>query len=117
MFTASRILYGLGLRGLAPRWVSYCTKSGVPIAALGVCVCGPVDRRSGLTLTDYISVLLPLASLHGRQEWILQSLYVSSLTKGYQFGWFLTDLVKQLVHRYLDAWDLHRLVDYQPDLP
>ena len=40
MFTASRILYGLGVRGQAPRWVSYCNKSGVPVAALGVCVCG-----------------------------------------------------------------------------
>ena len=40
MFTASRILYGLGVRGLAPRWVAYCSKNGVPVAALGVCVCG-----------------------------------------------------------------------------
>jgi len=48
MFTASRILYGLGLRGQAPRWLSYCTKSGVPVAALGVCVCG--------SLIDVLSV-------------------------------------------------------------
>lgn len=40
MFTASRILYGLGVRRQAPRWVSYCTKNGVPVAALGVCVRG-----------------------------------------------------------------------------
>lgn len=58
MFTASRILYGLGLRGLAPRWVSYCTKSGVPVAALAVCVSGP-DRRVRMALMDNIQSCFP----------------------------------------------------------
>ncbi|KAL4266681.1 Amino Acid-Polyamine-Organocation Superfamily YAT [Pleurotus pulmonarius] len=34
LFCASRILYGLALRGQAPRFLSYCTKSGLPIAAI-----------------------------------------------------------------------------------
>lgn len=82
MFTASRILYGLGLRGLAPRWVSYCTKGGVPIAALGVSVCGSLIGASVTTiLTDYILVLFPLVGLHGREERVLQGLHVSIFTR------------------------------------
>lgn len=34
MFTASRILYGLALRGQAPRIFAYTTKKGLPIAAV-----------------------------------------------------------------------------------
>jgi amino acid transporter len=34
LFTASRILYGLALRGQAPRVFARCTKAGLPIAAV-----------------------------------------------------------------------------------
>ncbi|KAA1475488.1 hypothetical protein DENSPDRAFT_842273 [Dentipellis sp. KUC8613] len=34
LFCASRILYGLALRGQAPRIFTYCTKAGLPIAAV-----------------------------------------------------------------------------------
>ncbi|KAF9784365.1 general amino acid permease 1 [Thelephora terrestris] len=62
MFTASRILYGLGLRGLAPRWVSYCTKGGLPIAALAICSCFPwlafmaVKSGSAKVFTWFINI-------------------------------------------------------------
>jgi yeast amino acid transporter len=35
-FMGSRILYGAALRGQAPRALTYCTKDGTPIAAIGV---------------------------------------------------------------------------------
>ncbi|TFY64487.1 hypothetical protein EVJ58_g2599 [Rhodofomes roseus] len=34
LFSASRILYGLAIRGQAPRILGYCTKKGLPIAAI-----------------------------------------------------------------------------------
>lgn len=34
LYCASRILYGLALRGQAPKIFTYCTKSGLPIAAV-----------------------------------------------------------------------------------
>ncbi|KAI0794359.1 general amino acid permease 1 [Fomes fomentarius] len=34
LFSASRVLYGLALRGQAPKIFAYCTKSGLPIAAV-----------------------------------------------------------------------------------
>ncbi|KAI8996470.1 general amino acid permease 1 [Trametes punicea] len=34
LFCASRVLYGLSIRGQAPRLFSYCTRSGLPIAAI-----------------------------------------------------------------------------------
>ncbi|KAF8835975.1 hypothetical protein BDN67DRAFT_366182 [Paxillus ammoniavirescens] len=34
LFCSSRILYGLALRGQAPRFLAYCTKAGLPIAAV-----------------------------------------------------------------------------------
>jgi len=65
MFTASRILYGLGVRGLAPRWVAYCNKNGVPVAALGVCVRGSLIA---LRLRDSNVHHISLAS-HGWLSW------------------------------------------------
>ena len=34
LFCSSRILYGLALRGQAPRIFTYCTNKGLPIAAI-----------------------------------------------------------------------------------
>lgn len=34
MFAATRVLYGIGLRGLAPKIFARCTKGGLPIAAV-----------------------------------------------------------------------------------
>ncbi|CAL1714479.1 unnamed protein product [Somion occarium] len=34
LFASSRVLYGLALRGQAPRFLAYCTKSGLPIVAV-----------------------------------------------------------------------------------
>lgn len=37
LFTSSRVLYGLALRGQAPRIFAYCTSKGLPIVAVGIC--------------------------------------------------------------------------------
>jgi yeast amino acid transporter len=38
LFCSSRILYGLSVRGQAPRIFTYCTKNGLPIVAVLTCV-------------------------------------------------------------------------------
>lgn len=38
LFCSSRILYGLALRGQAPRIFTYCTKKGLPIVAIAAAV-------------------------------------------------------------------------------
>jgi amino acid transporter len=37
LFCSSRILYGLALRGQAPKFLTYCTKQGLPLYAVLVC--------------------------------------------------------------------------------
>ena len=38
LFCSSRVLYGLAIRGQAPRFFTYCTKNGLPIVAILFCV-------------------------------------------------------------------------------
>lgn len=38
LFCSSRVLYGLALRGQAPKYLTYCTKKGLPLAAVLTCV-------------------------------------------------------------------------------
>lgn len=39
LFCGSRILYGLALRGQGPRFLTYCTKNGLPLTAVFVTCC------------------------------------------------------------------------------
>ncbi|PBK69111.1 general APC amino acid permease [Armillaria solidipes] len=39
LFCGSRILYGLALRGQGPRFLTYCTKNGLPLTAILVTCC------------------------------------------------------------------------------
>jgi len=47
LFTSSRILYGLALRGQAPRIFARCTKGGLPLYSVLFCV-SPTPRSTGL---------------------------------------------------------------------
>lgn len=46
LFIASRVLYGLAIRGQAPRFLKRCTKSGLPYAAILVSVRAYLDLRN-----------------------------------------------------------------------
>lgn len=39
LYAASRVLYGLALRGQAPKILAYCTKSGLPLTSVLVTSC------------------------------------------------------------------------------
>jgi len=41
LYTASRVLYGLALRGQAPKIFTYCTENGLPLAAVLASSCFP----------------------------------------------------------------------------
>jgi amino acid transporter len=39
LYAGSRVLYGLAIRGQAPKIFANCTKNGLPLTALLICVC------------------------------------------------------------------------------
>lgn len=64
VFCASRTLFGLALEGKAPRFLTRCTGSGVPIYCVGVTLaialtCGSTTRRKNdITMAKYLQSLL-----------------------------------------------------------
>ncbi|KAF8343638.1 general amino acid permease 1 [Amanita rubescens] len=72
LFTSSRILYGLALRGQAPRIFAYCTKHGLPIAAM---------------LTSSCFAFLSFMSVKSGSETVF-NWFVNLGTIGVQLGWF-----------------------------
>lgn len=48
LFCASRVLYGLALRGQAPKFLRYCTKQGLPLYAVLLC--------AGFSVLSFMSV-------------------------------------------------------------
>jgi yeast amino acid transporter len=78
LFCSSRILYGLAIRGQAPRIFAYCTKNGLPIVSVLFCVRLSVVvklsayMRPQLTLA-FTSVLLFPVLFHERIVWWCQS--------------------------------------------
>ena len=47
LFSSSRVLYGLALRGQAPRVFAFCTKAGLPIVAVLTCVRVHIRKGGG----------------------------------------------------------------------
>ena len=72
LFAASRVLYGLALRGQAPRIFSYCTKSGLPLAA--------VLAASAFSLLSFMNVSAGAATVF---NW-----FVNLSAVGGFFGWW-----------------------------
>lgn len=62
MFAATRILYGIGLRGLAPKIFAKCTKGGLPIAAVAFASCFPflafmaIEKGTGVVFQSVCSL-------------------------------------------------------------
>ena len=76
LYCGSRVLYGLALRGQAPKIFTYCTKSGLPLAAvLGV---------SCFALLSFMNVSAGAATVF---NW-----FVNLSTVGGFFGWFSMNL-------------------------
>jgi amino acid transporter len=101
LYCASRILYGLSLRGQAPKIFSYCTKSGLPIAA--------VIAASLPALLSFMNVkedsaqifdwFVNLTTIGGFFSWISINITYLRFRKGMQRQGF--DLTKNV---YYNSW-------------
>jgi len=86
LFCSSRILYGLSIRGQAPRIFSYCTKNGLPIVAVLTCCC--------FSLLSFMNVSSGAAKVF---NWFVNL----STTAGF-FTWWSINLT------YIQFWRGHR---------
>ncbi|KAF8645075.1 hypothetical protein AX16_008133 [Volvariella volvacea WC 439] len=103
LFCASRILYGLALRGQAPRFLTYCTKQGLPLAAVLV--------SSLPTFLSFMNVSAGSATVF---NW-----FVNLSTTGGFFSWFSINLTYVYFHRGMKAqgFDLRKNVYNNPLQP
>lgn len=79
LFTSSRILYGLALRGQAPKILAYCTKQGLPLAA--VLASSVFPWLAFLTINNGASTVfnwfVNLSTVGGFFAWLAISAYTS----------------------------------------
>ncbi|TFK52732.1 general amino acid permease 1 [Heliocybe sulcata] len=87
IYSSSRILYGLALRGQAPRFLARCTKEGLPIVAVLTC--------SAFTFLSFMNVSNGSAQVF---VW-----FVNLSTVGGFFGWWSINLTYTFFYRGLKA--------------
>jgi len=92
LFASSRVLYGLALRGQAPRILAYCTKAGLPIAA--------VLTTSAFALLSFMNVSSGAATVF---NW-----FVNLSTVGGFFGWWGINITYIFFYRGFKAQGLDR---------
>lgn len=68
LFCGSRILYGLALRGQAPKIFAFCTRNGLPIIAVLATV-SMLQATRGMTTHYCCTVLLRVIVVHERFKW------------------------------------------------
>ncbi|KAF2704878.1 general amino acid permease [Pleomassaria siparia CBS 279.74] len=64
LFAATRTLHGMSLEGFAPRFLSYCTKGGVPLWAflVSLCFCLLAFLQSSSTSAEVMTYLVDLVT-------------------------------------------------------
>ncbi|RPD64510.1 general amino acid permease 1 [Lentinus tigrinus ALCF2SS1-7] len=92
LFCASRVLYGLSLRGQAPKIFSYCTKNGLPLVA--------VLTASAFSLLAFMNVSSGAETVF---NW-----FVNLSTVGGFFGWWSMNLTYIFFYRGFKAQGLDR---------
>ncbi|KAL9713416.1 hypothetical protein Ac2012v2_003025 [Leucoagaricus gongylophorus] len=93
LFSASRILYGLALRGQAPKLFTRCTKWGLPLPAIFSCVCGCTPTVCWKFTEVYQScfAFLALMTISAGSETVFHWFVGLSTTSAF-FGWFSINL-------------------------
>ncbi|KAF9473415.1 general amino acid permease 1 [Pholiota conissans] len=108
LFCSSRVLYGLALRGQAPKFLTYCTKKGLPLFAVLV--------SSAFTLLSFMSVsagadrvftwFVNLSTTGGFTSWFVMNVTYLRFRKGMLVQGF--DLKKNSYHNrfqpYISYW-------------
>ncbi|KAH9851886.1 general amino acid permease 1 [Lenzites betulinus] len=92
LFCASRVLYGLALRGQAPKIFTYCTKNGLPLAA--------VLASSCFSLLAFMNVASGAETVF---NW-----FVNLSTIGGFFGWLAMNVTYLFFYRGFRAQGLDR---------
>ncbi|OBZ74157.1 Arginine permease [Grifola frondosa] len=92
LFCASRVLYGLALRGQAPKFLTYCTKGGLPIFAV---LCA-----SSFAFLAFMNVSNGAATVF---NW-----FVNLSTVGGFFGWLGMNITYVFFYRGMKAQGLDR---------
>ncbi|KAJ7623715.1 general APC amino acid permease [Roridomyces roridus] len=87
LFCSSRVLYGLAIRGQAPKIFAYTTKKGLPIAAV---------------LTASAFALLSFMNVSAGAETVF-AWFVNMVTTGELLGWFTINLTYVFFHRGMKA--------------
>ena len=93
LFGSSRILYGLALRGHAPKVFTQCTKGGLPFLAILICVCSTTPIFWLLATYRWWAGHLWCSRLYDRLTWGWDSLQVSCSTCRELTCWILYCLV------------------------
>nr|VWP00245.1 Extracellular lipase (EC [Ganoderma boninense] len=103
LFCSSRVLYGLALRGQAPKLFTYCTKNGLPLFAVLAASC--------FSLLAFMNVSAGAETVF---NW-----FVNLSTVGGFFGWWSMNVTYVFFYRGLKAQGLDRkkLLYYSPLQP
>ncbi|KAM5536471.1 hypothetical protein V8D89_009907 [Ganoderma adspersum] len=92
LYCSSRVLYGLALRGQAPKFFAYCTKNGLPLTAV---------------LTASCFSLLAFMNVSAGAETVF-NWFVNLSTVGGFFGWWSMNVTYLFFYRGLKAQGLDR---------
>ncbi|KAJ7663792.1 general amino acid permease 1 [Mycena polygramma] len=103
LFSSSRVLYGLSIRGQAPKWLAHTTKQGLPIASV---------------LTTSVFALMSFMTVTAGVETVF-NWFVNVVTTGGFIGWFSINLTYVFFHRGMTAqgYDLKKNVYNNPFQP
>ncbi|GBE86696.1 Probable proline-specific permease [Sparassis crispa] len=104
LFSSSRVMYGLALRGQAPRFLAYCTKSGLPIASVLFASCFSwlafMNVSSGAETV--FNWFVNLSTVGGFFGWISINITYLRFYKGYKRQGF--DRTKLSYYNRLQPW-------------
>jgi len=103
LFCSSRILYGLALRGQAPKIFAYCTKQGLPLNA--------VLAAGSLTFLSFMNVSAGSETVF---NW-----FVNLVTTGGFFSWFTMNLTYIFFYNGMNAqgFDVKKNLYHNPWQP
>ncbi|KIM29391.1 hypothetical protein M408DRAFT_112567 [Serendipita vermifera MAFF 305830] len=92
LYSASRVLYGLALRGQAPRIFTYCTRNGLPM--ISVITCSGAALLSFMTLKESSNTVF---------NW-----FVNLTTTGGYGAWFSINLAYIAMYKGMKAQNIDR---------
>ena len=107
LYTASRVLYGLALRGQAPKIFSYCTKKGLPLTAVLASSCFPF--LAFLTISNGANTVfnwfVNLSAVGGFFAWLGISAFAFHYASPWVQSCFLISFCCRRYIHWILSWD------------